>query len=52
MINRKQKTLLVEYFCKGYSFRLFPAIFPIIPIYDFNKIFVGNPQIKLSQYNN
>ena len=54
MINRKQKILLIEYFCKEYSFQqkkisLVSAIFPITRIYNFNKIYVGNPQVKLFQ---
>ena len=54
-INRKQKEiLLVEYFCKECSFQqkkinLVSAIFPILRIYNFNKIYVGNPQVKLFQ---
>ena len=51
MIDRKQtKILLVEYFCKECSFQqkknsLVSAIFPIIRIYNLNKIYVGNPQV-------
>ena len=56
MINRKQtkQILLVEYFCKEYSFQqkkisLLSAIFAIIQIDNLNKIDVGNPQVKLFQ---
>ena len=31
----------------GKKISLVSQIFPIIPIYNFNKIYVGNPQIKL-----
>ena len=53
MRNGKQKEiLLAQYFWKGYSFAkksLISAIFPIISIYNFNKIYVDNPQTKLYQ---
>ena len=46
--------LLVEYFCRGYFFgekkiSLVSLIFLIIPIYNFNEIYVGNAQIELFQ---
>ena len=41
-----------QYFLKWYSFGkkcLISAIFPIISIYNFDKIYVDNPQRKLYQ---
>ena len=53
MRNEKQKErLLAQYFWEGYSFSkksLISAIFPIILIYNFDKIYVDNPQTKLYQ---
>ena len=54
MRNGKQKEmLLAQYFWKGYSFgknkSLILAIFAIISIYNFDKIYVDNPQTKLYQ---
>ena len=51
MINGKQKEmLLAQYFWKEYFFSeksLVSTSFLIISIYNFNKIFVDNPQTKL-----
>ena len=52
--NGKQKELvLAQDFWKGYTFgrnnNLISAIFPIISIYNFDKIYVDNPQTKLYQ---
>ena len=52
--NGKQKDLLLALnFWKGYSFgknnNLISAIFAIISIYNFDKIYVDNPQTKLYQ---
>ena len=51
MINGKQKEmLLAQYFWKEYSFSeksLVSTSFLIISIYNFNKIFLDNPQTKL-----
>ena len=54
MRNGKEKEMfLAQNFWKGYSFgknkSLISAIFAIISIYDFDKIYVDNLQIKLYQ---
>ena len=53
MRNRKQKEmLLAQYFWKRYSFgkkSFISAIFPIISIYNFDRLNVDNPQTKLYQ---
>ena len=53
MRNGKPKEmLLAQYFWEGYSFgkkSLTSTIFPTISIYNFDKIYVDNPQTKLYQ---
>ena len=53
MINSKQKEMLLDQcFWKGHPFdkkNLILGIFRIISIYNFNEIYVDNPQAKLYQ---
>ena len=53
MINSKQKEMLLDQcFWKGHPFdkkKLILGIFRIISIYNFNEIYVDNPQAKLYQ---
>ena len=53
MRNGKQKEmLLAQYFWKGYSFgkkSKISANFATISIYNFDKIYLDNPQAKLYQ---
>ena len=41
--------LLVQYFWKGYSFQQKNVYLSDFSNYNFNKIYVDNPQIKLFQ---
>ena len=51
--KRKKKYSWLNIFAKdilsGKKISLVSPIFPIMPIYNFSKIYVGNPQIKLFQ---
>ena len=51
--GKRKEMLLAQSFWEGYSFgktnSLISAIFAIISIYNFDKIYVDNPQTKFYQ---
>ena len=51
--GKKKEMILAQNFWKGYSFgknnSLISAIFAIISIYNFDEIYLDNPQTKLYQ---
>ena len=51
--SKRREMLLAQYFWEGYSFgkkkNLISTIFPVISIYNFDKIYVDNTRTKLYQ---